>query len=499
MKSTAFITILSRQIKQKLGRFFLASGGIAVGVWAITLTTGLSQGASTTLITAINTQPEARNVSLSRQATAKKANVFDFNASYDLVAFNDADVLQLQKNNPHITSFTPNGEVGFAVVKPGKTFDCTKDGNYKPIVAATKTSQETDAEKKLFEENCISFSSSLTNPDLFISGNKAKIVGNITTLKEDEVIACFSCNKGALKTALGASEPKDLLGKQIEMSLTDAPRLFERGKKVSLSNADNRGSNPFLSIIAETKIEGANTKTMKIVGVYDDRDAGFFGAFTSNFVIPKQEANRAFMLANPTKSIDNFGSIGYTVTLDSVQNVKSFVLAMDGGEFIAVSAFLGIVEGITIFFNALTVIFAIFGLIAVVASLFGIINVMFISVLERQKEIGILKALGATNSAIFWLFFIESAFLGVFGWLVGTLLALAGGYGIAGIANMLIKGNAGASQTLASFGIDHVYPLFPWWLLLATFVLSLLSTTISGLIPSLRAARQNPAEVMRSE
>ena len=120
-------------------------------------------------------------------------------------------------------------------------------------------------------------------------------------------------------------------------------------------------------------------------------------------------------------------------------------------------------------------------------------------VTEKGKDITILKALGATNNSIFQLFFIESAFLGVLGWITGTLIAVLTGYGISAIVNALLRSNPEVAQTLSSFGVTSFAPYFPWWLLLGTLVLSVLSTTISGLVPSTRAARQNPAEVMRAE
>lgn len=500
MKSTAFSIILSRQIKQKLARFILASSGIAVGVWAITLTTGLSQGASSTLINAINTQPAAREVSISKQKEAKKVNIFDFNTSLNLVSFNNADLQKLQQKYPEISSYNPESSIELAILKPGKTFDCSQVALPKDKTDI-RTQDQISADIEKYNENCISnINTSIRDVNLFISGNKAKIVGDITTLTDTQIISCFSCLNGEIKDAFGAKEPKDLIGKQIMVSLTSGPNMLELGKSTELQiGGRDQGEKELEKIQAKTEITTPNQKMMTIAAVYDDRDAGFFGFFDTNFVVPTSEVSRAFTLANPNKNQAFYGYFSYTVTIDSIKNVDKFIKKVEGTEYIAASPTLSIIQGITAFFNGLTVVFAIFGLIAVIASLFGIINVMLISVLERQKEIGILKALGATNNAIFRLFFIESAFLGVLGWITGTVIAVLTGYGISAIVNALLRSYPEVAQTLSGFGVTSFAPYFPWWLLLGTLLLSVLSTTISGFVPSARAARQNPAEVMRSE
>ncbi len=500
MKSTAFAIILSRQIKQKLARFILASSGIAVGVWAITLTTGLSQGASSTLINAINTQPAAREVSISKQKEAKKVNIFDFGANLNLVSFNDNDLQKLQQKYPEISAYNPNSSIDLSILRPDKTFDCTKVA-LRGDKADIRTPDQVSADITEYGKNCIStVSAHIRDVNLFISGNKSKIVGDITTLSDTQVISCFSCLGGEIKDAFGAKEPKDLIGKQISVSLTRGPTMIELGKGAELQiGGGEQASKALNKIEAESNITTSNVKIMTIAAVYDDRDAGFFGSFNTNFIVPTTEVSRAFTLANPDKNIANYGYLGYTVAINSVKNVDPFIKKIEGTQYIGASAVLSIIQAITAFFNGLTAVFAVFGLIAVIASLFGIINVMLISVLERQKEIGILKALGATNNSIFRLFFIESAFLGVLGWLTGTLIAVLTGYGISAIVNVLLRSNPDVAQTLSGFGVTSFAPYFPWWLLLGTLVLSVLSTTISGFVPSARAARQNPAEVMRSE
>ena len=113
----------------------------------------------------------------------------------------------------------------------------------------------------------------------------------------------------------------------------------------------------------------------------------------------------------------------------------------------------------------------------------GIANTMYTSVLERTKEIGVMKSIGARNRDILLIFLIESAFLGLVGGIVGALMGLA----LAFIAA------TGASSAL---GIDFKVTLsLP--LLLSAISFSLLIGVISGILPAFQASKLNPVEALR--
>jgi len=122
--------------------------------------------------------------------------------------------------------------------------------------------------------------------------------------------------------------------------------------------------------------------------------------------------------------------------------------------------------------------------ISMIVGAIGIINTMFTSVLERKKEIGIMKSIGAKNSDIFALFFIESGFLGALGGLIGiifgSLIAIAGTNALGGF-----------------LGID-VAPDITTSLILFSLLASFLLGAISGIIPAMRAANTNPVDALRS-
>jgi len=113
----------------------------------------------------------------------------------------------------------------------------------------------------------------------------------------------------------------------------------------------------------------------------------------------------------------------------------------------------------------------------------GIVNTMTTSVLERRREIGIMKAIGARNSHIFLQFFIESGLLGLFGGLVGIIFGtLIGFFGVYGINNFI------GGELKPSIDIALIF-----FSLLGSFLIG----GLAGIVPAMRAAKQNPVEALR--
>jgi putative ABC transport system permease protein len=141
-------------------------------------------------------------------------------------------------------------------------------------------------------------------------------------------------------------------------------------------------------------------------------------------------------------------------------------LATVNGILGGVQAFIVIIAAISIFIGAL-----------------GIVNTMTTSVLERKKEIGIMKSIGARNSDIFLQFFIESSLLGLIGGVVGAVIGTSLGYfGTMGINNFI--------------GAD-IKPAIDFGLIFFTLLGSFLIGGISGIVPAMKASRQNPVEALR--
>ena len=135
-----------------------------------------------------------------------------------------------------------------------------------------------------------------------------------------------------------------------------------------------------------------------------------------------------------------------------------------------------IISGIQIFIIVIASISILVGAI-------GITNTMTTSVLERKKEIGIMKAIGARNEQIFYLFFIEAGLLGLIGGIIGVLLGIGIGY-------------IGTSALNALIGAT-TQPQISIWLIVFTMLGSFIIGAFSGFVPALRAAKASPVEEIR--
>lgn len=129
-------------------------------------------------------------------------------------------------------------------------------------------------------------------------------------------------------------------------------------------------------------------------------------------------------------------------------------------------------------FSALAATLTTVAAISLVVGGIGIMNIMLVGVSERTREIGIRKALGASNAHITWQFLIESLAMS----LAGGILGYLGGY-------------------LLAFVVSRIFltfdPLFSWQIALSTLGISLFVGLIFGLYPAIRAARKDPIEALR--
>ena len=149
------------------------------------------------------------------------------------------------------------------------------------------------------------------------------------------------------------------------------------------------------------------------------------------------------------------------------------------------------VESITGFFTIMQVVFGGVGAIALLVAAIGIANTMAMAILERTREIGIMKAIGATNNNILSIFLGEAAGIGFLGGVGGFLL----GWAICGIINLL----AGSYLTSQSGGGTTLATSIPVWLPLFSIVFATIVGLISGLYPALTAATLVPVDALKYE
>ena len=126
-----------------------------------------------------------------------------------------------------------------------------------------------------------------------------------------------------------------------------------------------------------------------------------------------------------------------------------------------------------------------FASIAIIVGGIGIMNTMYTSVTERIKEIGIMKAIGATNKHIMSLFIIEAALFGVVGGVIGIALGSFGAYTVKVIASY--------------FGFELIKIAISPGLVAFSLAFSIGVGMISGFIPAYQAAKLKPVEALQYE
>jgi ABC-type lipoprotein export system ATPase subunit/ABC-type antimicrobial peptide transport system permease subunit len=129
-------------------------------------------------------------------------------------------------------------------------------------------------------------------------------------------------------------------------------------------------------------------------------------------------------------------------------------------------------------------------LVALLLACLGIANTMYTAVLERTKEIGVLKALGARSRDVLLVFVAEAALIGLAGGLVGILIAV----GLGRLGNSAVDR---LTQSVSSGSFDVFRTDFG--VVAAGLVLAIVLSMVSGLLPALRAARQDPVRALRYE
>jgi putative ABC transport system permease protein len=142
------------------------------------------------------------------------------------------------------------------------------------------------------------------------------------------------------------------------------------------------------------------------------------------------------------------------------------------------------------FFAVLDLFLAIFGSVALVVASLGIVNTLVMAILERRREIGIMKAIGASDRDVKRLFFAEAAVMGAVGGILGVAMGWLLGQAINFGTNIYLERQELPPETVW---------LAPWWLVLGAIGFSIFVSLVSGLYPAARAAKLDPVQALRYE
>jgi putative ABC transport system permease protein len=236
---------------------------------------------------------------------------------------------------------------------------------------------------------------------------------------------------------------------------------------------------------------------LKIIGVVETEPAAGYGGFgNARLLIPLETAatlraaqvnDLRDIVRDSVANKTTYASL--SVRAKSPSQVEALEASIKNLGFNAFSL-LDASKSLRTFFSVFDSLLGIFGALALAVATLGIVNTLVMSILERRREIGVLKALGAADSDVQRLFFVEAGVMGLLGGILGVTFGWLLGRAVTYGTNVYLH-----RQNLNSIELSSV----PWWLVLAALVFAVLVSLAAGLYPASRAAKLNPVDALRYE
>jgi putative ABC transport system permease protein len=295
---------------------------------------------------------------------------------------------------------------------------------------------------------------------------------------------------------LEPQNPKSLIGQQVTLRYGEHQSLAADSEnsgrpQVGGDQSDNAsadaGSDYGFSVVRKAQ-------QLKVVGIVDEEPYGGMRTVSRGRIFLPVDLTEKLNMAefsDMRSSLRGHGKTYATLTVRvkdpaKVAQVQDTIKQMGFRTFSVLDA----TKSLRRFFTVLDLFLGIFGSLALAVATLAIINTLVMAVLERRREIGVMKAIGASDRDVKRLFFAEAGAMGFFGGILGIALGFAIGKAI----------NLGTGIYLS----NHQLPaepvwILPTWLIGAAIAFSILVSLLAGLYPASRAARLDPVQTLKYE
>jgi putative ABC transport system permease protein len=267
---------------------------------------------------------------------------------------------------------------------------------------------------------------------------------------------------------------------------TQSGRLLEPADKYVAVIGSSVASETYDHDIGVNQVITVNNKSVRVVGILEEEGMGddsriYMPIDGAVDLIEDAEDDVYDSITVKAKNEDLVDEL--TDDIEKKLMVSRHIIQKDDQDF-SVTASKSMAESVTEMMSSMTLFLGAIAAVSLLVGAVGIANTMFTSVLEKTKEIGTMKAIGAKNRDILMIFLFNSAMVGLVGGILGVVL---GSFVSSGLQMMM-----GGDMTGGGSGVSFS-------LMLEGLTLAVLIGVISGVVPAYRASKLKPVDALRYE
>jgi putative ABC transport system permease protein len=251
-----------------------------------------------------------------------------------------------------------------------------------------------------------------------------------------------------------------------------------------------------LNQVIKVSFQSGESRSFSVSGIFNQFGQGFYVNPDTTIFVPLSEGQALL-------HTDDYSGMVVVASSNSVVTQVTNELTIQYGQTMRIVSVTSLVSSIQSVIDSLGTILGTVGGISVLVALIGIMTTMFTTVVERTKEIGILKAVGYKRSNIMSLFLVESILTGFLGGIigagVGTALSFTLGSVFAGLGKARLGAGTGKAASALNISSLHVTPVITPELLLFAIGLATAVGALARLLPAWRASKLLPVEALYSQ